>query len=576
MIITAVVALDKIYDATTTATLNGGTLIGIIGSDNVILTGGVAEFEDKNVGTAKVVSVTGYALAGADKSNYILLAQPNGIIASIVPRNLIITADFKSKTYGDTDPEFTVHVTADSIQGSDTPKGTLCRSTGENIGVYRINKGTYSYGSNYNEIFITGSFTIIKREITITIDKKEKTYGDIDPVLSARVTSGITIDTDVPSGLLERVIGENVGSYAITQGTYTYGSNYSESFVSNDLMIGKRAITIVADAKSKTFGDADPKLTARISAGVIQGTDTAIGYLKREEGEKIGVYDINQGTYTYGNNYAETFISDSFTINKRIITFSIIDNLSGCENTDFELDYNILKGTPILYKLTFNTNANAVGIDNVAYTGLPSKSSSGVISFTIPKGVPYGVYTGTLQMQDQFGAESDSYTFQFTINISSDYIISKYDDVVALNNSSNLFATYQWYKNGLKIDGANEQFYNDLSGLSGVYYAEITTTNGKTYITCSKEFNISSKKKSVRVYPNMLSSNQLCAVYVSGFEDVELKGALLSVYTVRGTCVYKASKVETLNLLKMDVPQIYIGHLTLKNGKDYVFKIIVN
>jgi hypothetical protein len=45
--------------------------------------------------------------------------------------------------------------------------------------------------------------------------------------------------SDVATGSLVRVGGENVGAYAINKGTYTYGTNYDETYVSKDLTIGK-------------------------------------------------------------------------------------------------------------------------------------------------------------------------------------------------------------------------------------------------------------------------------------------------------------------------------------------------
>jgi hypothetical protein len=41
------------------------------------------------------------------------------------------------------------------------------------------------------------------------------------------------------------------------QGTLALNSNYSLSFIGADLTINARAITVTADAKSKTYGDAD-------------------------------------------------------------------------------------------------------------------------------------------------------------------------------------------------------------------------------------------------------------------------------------------------------------------------------
>ena len=47
-------------------------------------------FADKNVGTAKPVTVTGYSLSGADAGNYTLV-QPTGLTANITPLDLQVT-----------------------------------------------------------------------------------------------------------------------------------------------------------------------------------------------------------------------------------------------------------------------------------------------------------------------------------------------------------------------------------------------------------------------------------------------------------------------------------------------------
>ena len=109
--------------------------------------------------------------------------------------------------------------------------------------------------ANYNETFVGANLMIGQRPITITADVQSKTYGNTDPSLTAQVTTGTIIGPDAPSGSLSRAAGENVGSYSISKATYTYGSNYNETFVGANLVIGQRPITITADAQSKTYGE---------------------------------------------------------------------------------------------------------------------------------------------------------------------------------------------------------------------------------------------------------------------------------------------------------------------------------
>ncbi len=71
-------ATNKVYDATTAATLTGTAAITPLGNDAVSISGlATASFVDKNVGTAKPVSVSGLTLSGADAGNYLLAPLPS-------------------------------------------------------------------------------------------------------------------------------------------------------------------------------------------------------------------------------------------------------------------------------------------------------------------------------------------------------------------------------------------------------------------------------------------------------------------------------------------------------------------
>lgn len=90
--IAGVTASNKVYDGTTAATLSGAsisTVTGLVAGDVVNLLTGSATgiFADKNVGTTKTVTVSGYAINGADAGNY-SLSQPTGLTATISPRPL--------------------------------------------------------------------------------------------------------------------------------------------------------------------------------------------------------------------------------------------------------------------------------------------------------------------------------------------------------------------------------------------------------------------------------------------------------------------------------------------------------
>ncbi|WP_148276504.1 YDG domain-containing protein [Sphingobium sp. SYK-6] len=87
--LTGVVAADRAYDGSTLADLSGGTLVGVVNSEDVSVTAGIGSFADKDVGTW-AVTASGYGLAGADAGNY-TLAQPVVADASISAKLLSLT-----------------------------------------------------------------------------------------------------------------------------------------------------------------------------------------------------------------------------------------------------------------------------------------------------------------------------------------------------------------------------------------------------------------------------------------------------------------------------------------------------
>ena len=94
-----IIASNKVYDGTSVATVTGGTLLGVVSGDSLALSLGAGSFNDKNVGTAKPVTVTGLALSGADATNY-TLASSTSVSADITPAGLTVSGvSAASKVY---------------------------------------------------------------------------------------------------------------------------------------------------------------------------------------------------------------------------------------------------------------------------------------------------------------------------------------------------------------------------------------------------------------------------------------------------------------------------------------------
>jgi hypothetical protein len=159
--ITGVTASDKVYDATTTATLAGGTLTGVVTGDVVTLTKGTGTFANADVGTAKTVTANGYTLSGTSAANYVLAAQPSGLKADITAYPVTVTARDTSKVYGTSDPVFPY--TATALLGNDKWSGALSRESGTKVGTYDILIGTLDAGDNYEVTFNGAVFEIFRQ-----------------------------------------------------------------------------------------------------------------------------------------------------------------------------------------------------------------------------------------------------------------------------------------------------------------------------------------------------------------------------------------------------------------------------
>jgi hypothetical protein len=226
---------DKVYDSTTDAAVLTRTLDGVVGADDVSLTGGTASFVDKNVGVEKVVTLTGASLDGADKNNYILDSVDSST-ADITARDLNVTAIGVDKVY-DTTTDATVTFLDDRLAGDVLTFGYSASFDDANVGTDKpVNVTGITVGGadadNYNLVSDTALTTasITPKPITVTAESgQSKVFLSSDPVFT------YTYSPNVPavafSGALSRDPGEAIGSYPIRLGTLTAGSNYSITFV---------------------------------------------------------------------------------------------------------------------------------------------------------------------------------------------------------------------------------------------------------------------------------------------------------------------------------------------------------
>ena len=184
------------------------------------------------------------------------------------------------------------------------------------VGEYDLTVEAKEANANYSYELATGKLTIKQKQVTITADNQEITYGDKLPKLTYTVTDkdGNKLSEEEIAKLgtikvAKKDSSMNAGEYELTVETADANDNYVYELAPGILTISKRKLNVEIDSKKKVVGEKDPKLTYTLTKGnLVDGDDLGLT-LTRESGEKVGLYDIYAHVEDLNNNY-EVEISD--------------------------------------------------------------------------------------------------------------------------------------------------------------------------------------------------------------------------------------------------------------------------
>jgi gliding motility-associated-like protein len=159
---------------------------------------------------------------------------------SITPGALIVRADLKTKTYGDSDPSLTYTVIGASGTGN-VFTGSLARTAGENVGSYSITQGTLAFNGNYQMRFESSELTIAPRPLLIKADNQSKYVGAANPALTFSYSGFKAGETNSvlsqqPEISTTATTASLAGSYDIIVGG-AVAQNYAISYQQGILMI---------------------------------------------------------------------------------------------------------------------------------------------------------------------------------------------------------------------------------------------------------------------------------------------------------------------------------------------------
>ena len=193
---------------------------------------------------------------------------------------------------------------------------------------------------------------------------------------------------------------------------------------------------------------------------------------------------------------------------------------------------------------------------------------------------------GTIEFEVSFtddpqsNTESEFETIKVKINVSNDRILKLFNDLIAIDNHDDLYTAFQWYKDGMKIEGADQQYYQSDGNIVGNYSAYVTTTSGETVKVCYVNFEDDglgkSLKRSVNAYPNPARANEEITLELLNYDEAEYEGCVIKIVNAQGAIVATIDNCDRINTVSLP-SGTYTGYVIRsgKNGDRVSFKLIV-
>jgi hypothetical protein len=405
---------------------------------------------------------------------------------------------------------------------------------------------TYDYVLKLNQIPIT---------VTAT-PSQTKVYGESDPVLTYTVSPSL-LSGDSFTGSLTRVSGENIGNYAINQGSLSAGSKYLITYAGANFTITAKPITVTATpSQTKVYGTTDPVFAYTVSPSLVSG-DSFTGSLTRAAGENVDIYAITQGTLSAGGNYTIMYNDSNFTITKanQVITWDQTLGLGCNGETSIVMTAVANSGLAVNYA---SSNATITSVSNNSL--IFQNYGSATITASQPGNMNYNAAP----------------TVVLPVVTSQPNLIRKqFENIIFFDNSSKSFKSYSWYKNGVLVPSQTSQYFKENGVLNGTYHAVATKLDGTLITTCTLTLSPTIEEEYIRVVPNPVRSNATFQL-ITNVSTGRLQNARVELFNLTGNLLTTINPSQnTINIIAPSLEGIYIVKMTLANGKYFTKNLLV-
>ncbi len=289
--------------------------------------GFTAQASRTDVGTTKMnMTADSFSINNVPVSYRVVITNVTDGSVTVNPKSVKVTANDKSKTYGDLDPELTA--TVDGTLNSDKIVYTVKRAEGEDVDHYAITASGEEEQGNYKVSYVPGTLTITKNttDLTVTGVDYSGTYDAAahGEAATASVTEGTTISYSVDGGewTTEFPTITNVGTVNVA--VKAENSNYETATYTYTLEVTKRRVTFTGESGTRAYTGRPISLidVEESGTGLVKGHTSNVEYLA--EGTDVGTYTgtitavedvkIMSGNVDVTGNYAITTRAGALTI----------------------------------------------------------------------------------------------------------------------------------------------------------------------------------------------------------------------------------------------------------------------
>ncbi|MGO8697220.1 MAG: MBG domain-containing protein, partial [Limisphaerales bacterium] len=271
-----------------------GSMAGVTNGDHITVAYSCSAAPGSPVGTYSIVPS---AAVGADLTNY-AIAYVNGAL-TVSPASLIITADNRTKTYGQKVAFAGTEFTAAGLMNGDTVSGVTLTCSGA-AATASVAGSPYSIVpsaavgtglANYTIGYASGTLTVLEAtSTTIWTNPLPILYGVALSSYQLNATASLPGSfAYIPANGTVLNAGTNTLSVVFTP---TDTADYSSASNTVGLVVSNAPLTVTAASFSRTFGSANPVFTGSI-AGLTNGDSITATYsTTATSSSPVGTYSV--------------------------------------------------------------------------------------------------------------------------------------------------------------------------------------------------------------------------------------------------------------------------------------------